>query len=130
MPGRGRGVRQALDVGFGSLELLPLDVLLGEGQQDLAGGTSPKRQWPTELDEWAELVARLDGRDADPGVLVPDVEVDALPELVAEPAHRRFGDGSQVERLGGGLTPVEQARSERVAAILGRGARCRARPAR
>ena len=51
-------------------------------------------------------MATLDRGNADPGVVVAHVQVNALADLVAEAAHRLLGDRAQVERVGRGLAPV------------------------
>ncbi len=100
-------------------ELEPLGLVVRERQQQLAGGARSQRQRTTQLDERAELVAGLHGGDAHARVLVPQVQVHALPDRIPEPSHRWLGDDAQVERLRGRLAPVQEAGTERVAAILG-----------
>ena len=96
---RPRSVREARRVASCAPQLRPLDLVVRERQQELARRASTERQRTAELDERPELVACLDGGDADPRVVVTNVEVHALADLVAQTAHRRLGN-AQVERLG------------------------------
>ena len=64
-------------------------------------------------------MACLDSRDASARVPLADIEVHALAHLVSQMPHGRLGHSAQVERLGRRLAPVEEARSQRIPAVLG-----------
>src|SRR5690606_9086140 len=103
----------------GSLDLELLGLLVGKGQEQLPGGADPQRQGPTQFDEWSEHLAAFGRGDADADVPLPDVQVDALVELVTQASHRLLGDPPQVVAVGGGLTPVEETGAQGVQTVLG-----------
>jgi hypothetical protein len=88
-----------------------LDLTIGKSQQQLAGGTHPKRKGSAQLDEGPENLPTFDRRDADPGVVFADIEVDAFLQMVAQATHWLFCHDAKVERVGRGFTPIEQTRA-------------------
>ena len=95
-------------------ELLGLRRRVREGEQELARRADREGQRLADSGEVAELVVALDRRDADAAVPLPDVEVDALADDVAEAHHRTFRDAGDVAVPAGRIAPAGQARAGRV----------------
>ena len=95
-------------------QFLGLRCRVGEGEQQLPGCADGQRQRLSDLGEVAELVAAFDGRYADAAVTLPNVQMHALPDRVAEPHHGRLRDSNDVACAAGGLPPASQARTRAV----------------
>ena len=107
--------------------------LIQLGRPLAAAGPAPARQAAAGRPSWMngrKLVPCLDGSDAGARVRSRTYRCTLSPIRSRRLAHRRLGDGAQVERLGRGLAPVEQSRPQRVPAVLGAPDDAAGRPAR
>ena len=95
-------------------QLLRLCCGVGEGEQELSGGTDRQRQGLSDLGEVAKLVVAFHGRHAHPSVPLPNVEVHALADGVAQSHHGRFRDADDVRDATGRLAPARQTGSGHV----------------